>query len=333
MNVFLRRAKREMRISWILLVTIALSGGTFGLAQQGSAKASGIRSLNFNEFSYRVGPPYCEEFGAVAKVHQGKVANEKATFEVSEVLYGKLTDSVQEQAVVVASCTPRAEAHPGFENGLVYVYGIKNGQPDLLATFAFGQPWNFAGGVTEPQRHDQLILFDVTGVTVGAGSISFERMAGEARCCPTFYVTQIFRWTNERFVLAREQKRPWNGAQTQGITANGVQMQGQDGGDFAARYPWYTEAVKRAISQNWMQNTIDPAIRAAHQAKTTLTFTIHRDGSISNIRISQSSGNRSMDDSAQRALLTIDHFPPLPFDYHGSYVSAMFHFSLEVGHI
>jgi TonB family protein len=77
-----------------------------------------------------------------------------------------------------------------------------------------------------------------------------------------------------------------------------------------------------------MQNTIDPAVRAARTAKTVVTFTINRDGSVKNIRISQSSGNRSMDDSAQRALLSIDHFPPLPPDYSGSYVDVIFDFDL-----
>jgi hypothetical protein len=99
---------------WILLVILAV-------ADQASVQADGIRSLNFNEFSYRVGPPYCEEFGPTVRVHQGKFANDKATFEVSQVLYGDFTGSGQEQAVVVASCTPQVTAHPGFENDLVYV--------------------------------------------------------------------------------------------------------------------------------------------------------------------------------------------------------------------
>jgi hypothetical protein len=191
-------------------ITLAFLFGAFCLFVPGSAMASGVRSLNFNEFSYRVGPPYCDEFGSMVKVHQGKFANDKATFEVSQVMYGDLTGSGQEQAVVVASCIPQVTAHPGFENDLVYVYGIQSGQPALLATFAFGQPWNFAGMATAPKRQDRLMLSDITKVSVGDGSISFEHMAGEARCCPTFYVTQVFRWTNGRFVLASEQKRPWN---------------------------------------------------------------------------------------------------------------------------
>jgi len=115
-----------------------------------------------------------------------------------------------------------------------------------------------------------------------------------------------------------------------GPANGGIAVQGQGGGDFASRYGWYIEAVKRAVNQNWMQNTIDPSVRAARRAKTTLTFTINRDGSIKNIRIAESSGNRSMDDAAQRALLSIDHFPPLPSDYSGRYVDVIFDFDLAM---
>jgi len=115
-----------------------------------------------------------------------------------------------------------------------------------------------------------------------------------------------------------------------GPANGGVAVQGPGGGDFASRYGWYIEAVKRAVNQNWMQNTIDPSVRAARRAKTTITFSINRDGSIKNIRVSETSGNRSMDDSAQRALLSIDHFPPLPSDYSGRYVDVIFDFNLAM---
>ncbi len=117
---------------------------------------------------------------------------------------------------------------------------------------------------------------------------------------------------------------------TPGPRNGGVAVQGQGGGDFAARYGWYIEAVRRAVNQNWLQNTIDPGVRAARRAKTTLTFTINRDGTVKNIRISESSGNRSMDDSATRALLSIEHFPALPADYSGRYVDVTFDFDLAM---
>jgi protein TonB len=117
---------------------------------------------------------------------------------------------------------------------------------------------------------------------------------------------------------------------TPGSGSPGLAVSGQGGGDFASRYGWYIESVKRAINQNWLQNTIDPSVRASHRAKTTVTFTINRDGSIKNIRVSESSGNRSMDDSAQRALLSIDKLPRLPSDYSGTYVDVIFDFDLAM---
>jgi periplasmic protein TonB len=123
---------------------------------------------------------------------------------------------------------------------------------------------------------------------------------------------------------------PTGYSQTPGPLNGGLAVQGQGGGDFASRYGWYIEAVRRNVAQNWMQNTIDPGVRMAHQAKTTMTFTINRDGSITDIRIAQSSGNRSMDDSAVRALQSIEHFPALPTDYSGRYVNVTFDFDLSM---
>ena len=122
---------------------------------------------------------------------------------------------------------------------------------------------------------------------------------------------------------------PTGYSQTPGASASGLAMQGQGGGDFSSRYGWYVESVKRAISQNWMQNTIDPSIRSARRAKATTSFRIYRDGSIKNIRLDSSSGNRSMDDSATRALLSIDKLPALPADYSGAYVDVTFDFDLS----
>jgi protein TonB len=117
---------------------------------------------------------------------------------------------------------------------------------------------------------------------------------------------------------------------TPGTTASGVQIQGQGGGDFATRYGWYVEAVRRKIGSNWNLFEIDPAVRSARRAKSVLTFTINRDGSVKNIRMEQSSGNQSMDISAQRALASASPMPPLPNDYSGAYVNVNFDFDLSM---
>jgi periplasmic protein TonB len=123
---------------------------------------------------------------------------------------------------------------------------------------------------------------------------------------------------------------PTGYADSPGPLSSGMAMQGQGGGDFATRYGWYVESVRRAISQNWIQTTIDPSVRAARRAKTTVSFRIFRNGTINNIRLETPSGNRSMDDSATRALLSIDKLPALPSDYSGAYVDVTFDFDLSL---
>lgn len=123
---------------------------------------------------------------------------------------------------------------------------------------------------------------------------------------------------------------PTGTAQAPGAAAPGVNIQGQGGGDFASRYGWYIDAVRRKVAMNWLQSTIDPAVRSAHTAKCTMTFVIARNGEVKDIRIAQASGNYSMDTSAQRALLSASPMPPLPNDYSGSYVNVTFDFDLSM---
>lgn len=111
--------------------------------------------------------------------------------------------------------------------------------------------------------------------------------------------------------------------------AAGLSIGGQGGAEFAARYPWYVASVTKRVQDNWMQNSIDPAVRAARTAHAIVTFTIMRDGTVKNIRLSQTSGNRSMDDSAMRALYSIEKMVALPSDWRGSSVDVTFDFDLS----
>ena len=77
-------------------------------------------------------------------------------------------------------------------------------------------------------------------------------------------------------------------------------------------------------------STAVPGGSTARKARSTLTFTINRDGTVKNIRVAESSGNRSMDDAAQRSLLSIDHFSPLPPDYAGGFVNVSFEFGFDL---
>ena len=115
-------------------------------------------------------------------------------------------------------------------------------------------------------------------------------------------------------------------------TSSGVSIQYQGGGDFATRYGWYIESVKRRVQGNWNQFTIDAAVRQVGTARSSVEFTINKDGSIKNAHVVQTSGNSSMDTSGLRAILSSDPMPRLPSDYSGSYVVVTFDFDLALSH-
>lgn len=119
---------------------------------------------------------------------------------------------------------------------------------------------------------------------------------------------------------------PTGYSQTPSAASSGVAMTNQVGGDFAGRYPAYVAAMIRRISQNWNQASIDPSARASRSVHATATFTINRDGSVKDIRITSTSGNSSFDNSGLRALYDSNPMPQLPADYPGSYVSVTFDF-------
>jgi len=96
------------------------------------------------------------------------------------------------------------------------------------------------------------------------------------------------------------------------------------GGDFGSRYAWYVDQVRRKVSENWLKYEVDPTVSAAR--RVYIYFEIDRSGSPRNIRVEQSSGVPSLDQSATRALQRIDTFGPLPNDYYGSNVSVEFWF-------
>jgi len=97
---------------------------------------------------------------------------------------------------------------------------------------------------------------------------------------------------------------------------------GTNGGDFGSRFPWYVEAVQRRISGNWLQSTIDPSV--AYAPRVVINFTILRDGTVTNIQITQSSNNYSVDASAKRAIENSSPLTPLPGGY--SSVDVTFYF-------
>jgi protein TonB len=92
------------------------------------------------------------------------------------------------------------------------------------------------------------------------------------------------------------------------------------GGDFGNRYAWYVRVIQQKVQDNWLKYEVDPRITEAR--RVYLTFDVMRDGHPTNVRVEQSSGVPSLDQSAVRALQRIDTFGPLPSDYSGNKISV-----------
>lgn len=97
-----------------------------------------------------------------------------------------------------------------------------------------------------------------------------------------------------------------------------------NGGDFGSKFAWYVDQVRRKVSDNWMKYEVDSSVSTAR--RVYIDFDIDRNGEPQNIRIEQSSGVPTLDQSAVRALQRIDTFGPLPAQYSGSKVSVEFWF-------
>ena len=97
--------------------------------------------------------------------------------------------------------------------------------------------------------------------------------------------------------------------------------------DFGSRFAFYVKQVNDKVSSNWYKVEVDPRVTSAK--RVYLVFDIQKDGTPSNVRIEQSSGIPSLDQSAVRALQRIDTFGPLPREYTGSKVSVEFWFDYQ----
>ncbi len=112
---------------------------------------------------------------------------------------------------------------------------------------------------------------------------------------------------------------PYSQFTMNGATQGGMGFTGPGGGDFTGRFPTYVDGVRNRISSNWLQSTVDPTVRWAPRAQ--FTFQILRDGTVTNVQMTQSSGNRSVDNSALRAILSSSPMSALPSSYSGNSVT------------
>ena len=96
---------------------------------------------------------------------------------------------------------------------------------------------------------------------------------------------------------------------------------------FGHQFGAYADLLRQRVAQFWKTTAIDPRLRTAPQV--SVTFTLHRDGSATNIRITQKSGISALDFSAQRAIMDAVPFPPLPPQFPKNDAEIEFVFELK----
>ena len=121
-------------------------------------------------------------------------------------------------------------------------------------------------------------------------------------------------------------KLPTGYQDTPGAPASGTAMAGQAGGDFATRYGWYIAAARRRVAPNWDRLSIDPNVRNSTTLHCAVSFIIERNGTVKDVRLTESSGNLSWDNAGVRAILNSSPLPPLPSDYSHQEVSVTWDF-------
>ena len=85
---------------------------------------------------------------------------------------------------------------------------------------------------------------------------------------------------------------------------------GAKGGPFGSRFAWYAEILQRAIGEQWRRALGQVSGGAARPVVTS--FVIHSTGRIDQVSITASSGNRSLDYSAVRAITNASPVRRLP---------------------
>ncbi len=121
---------------------------------------------------------------------------------------------------------------------------------------------------------------------------------------------------------ARASSPIFSGAQK---STGGVGMRGNN--PLGQGFGWYAEALQRRLAEEWrktMGQVSGPTTNAV-----VVRFTILRDGKIEDIRVVESSGNRTLDYSAHRAVQYTNPFQRLPPLLRRSSISVEMTFQLD----
>lgn len=114
--------------------------------------------------------------------------------------------------------------------------------------------------------------------------------------------------------IAKKDEQPAEESFNMGNSMEGVQRAGSMMLDSAYfPYMYYLKAIRDKIARNWF-----PPFGVVSPGETLsliVHFRIAKNGTIMSSEVEQNSGNTFLDQSALRAILVSDPFPPLPFGF------------------
>jgi periplasmic protein TonB len=93
--------------------------------------------------------------------------------------------------------------------------------------------------------------------------------------------------------------------------------------DFGTMFGWYVDNINRKMDANGYRSLADP--HTPRGARAYISFSIAKDGSVSQVRLDQSSGSPTWDTACVRAAQRVDTFGPLPGQYRGSSLNVSFY--------
>ncbi len=93
--------------------------------------------------------------------------------------------------------------------------------------------------------------------------------------------------------------------------------------NFGSLYPWYVDQINRTMSQNWNKGQVDS--HTPKGARVFMVFSIHRDGSVSDLQLDHSSGSSTLDRSCLLAAQRVSTFGNLPAAYNQSTLKVSYY--------
>jgi protein TonB len=94
-------------------------------------------------------------------------------------------------------------------------------------------------------------------------------------------------------------------------------------GNFGNLFGYYILGIQRVMNANWYKPEVDP--KTPKGTRAYIQFTIHRDGSVSDVRLDQPSASPTLDRSCIRAAQRVDKFDVLPAQYNQSTVLTSYY--------